>query len=148
MTVTESDYQQPSWITDMGDYNKWPEPHREIDAHRFIHLTAIYSPLFMDIRQIIVGKGLAMLHVTIFYYHHCAVAIVHPTKWTTKKDGPGIEYDLSQCKFYEIGCQHKYRELPQDECRERGISYPIDATRWHVNECETCGHINAYDSSD
>jgi hypothetical protein len=132
--LTTGKMSKPDWVTDMGHHNAMPEPCREIDIHRFLHMVGIYNPKAIDRRQIIVGPNSAMESTTIFWFHNCGMAFVHPSKWDCKPEG-GIEYDLSQCKFFEIGCDHKYGELTQKECRERGMSHYGHC--WHVMECTT-----------
>jgi hypothetical protein len=143
--LTHSSMTRPDWVTDMGDYNTMPQPHRPCSIHRFLHMIGIYSPKSVERRQVVRSamNQTTMENVSILWFHNCGFAVVHPTKWTTGEKG--IEYDLTQVRFMEIGCDHKYRELSQAECGERGISHHGNC--WHVEECETCKHVHSYDSS-
>jgi len=48
-------------------------------------------------------------------------------------------------RYFRIGCEHKWKELGQKECREKGIAHW--GICWHVEECQKCGMRWSYDSS-
>lgn len=62
--------------------------------------------------------------------------------------GIGIEHFFWEevLIWYTFGCDHKYRELSQDECRKLKISH--FGRCYHVQKCETCGHVQANSSDD
>lgn len=69
-----------------------------------------------------------------------------------KNDGTGyaveraVERARGLCgKWYHIGCDHEYKELSQQEAREKGMVH--HGLCWHVLKCNKCGNIKSYDSS-
>ena len=68
--------------------------------------------------------------------------------WFADKTGIAMHSDYLKGKieYFAFGCEHKYHELSQEEANGRGIKHW--GMCYHIEECEKCKHINAYDSSD
>ena len=126
--------------------NTAPEGFREVTEHEFSKVfghNAIkgkqeYKQLLADSDG---NKFPQMLPVYLFeFYDGTGVGIesVSSYSWQNKKQ----EYSI---RYYAFGCDHKYTELSQATCRERGISHY--GMFCHVYECETCGRIEQVDSS-
>jgi len=140
--------EKPAWITDMGNWNNLPKPIKPTTADEFYNLLHENSPT-AEHRQIydkenILGVEESYANVKIFWFSRCAILMVLPTKWTSRKDG-GIVY-TDQPKYFHVGCEHKFRGLGQKECAERNIYHA--GRCYSVGECTECGIIVASDSSD
>lgn len=78
--------------------------------------------------------------------------------WNLRLDayGPGKHFQCScfQCNGWgyvernskDASCIHEYRELTQQESRDKGITH--FGRCYHVYECKKCGNYTATDSSD
>lgn len=124
-------------------YNDPPKGLRRIDEKAFAQSKYFsYSPELIEFRQIYVKsnddlspdrKGI-MISMTLYWFHDDTGIAIHADYWKGK-----VEY-------FAFGCKHEYKELSQEECRERNIQHY--GRCYHVSECKKCGYINAVDSSD
>jgi len=118
-----------------GRFNDAPPGWHEVTEGEIAQsIFASYTPVSREYRQIRSDNGGPMLAVNLYFMH----------------DGTGVgmhfDYWGKKVRWYRFGCAHTYKELGVDACRARGIYH--GGRCYHVNECTTCGHINAYDSSD
>lgn len=133
-------------------YNECPANLRLIDQHEFARkLGGPYSPSEIEYRQIqgdeipkdiqdaIGGKWLS-LHI-FWYYDKTGVAVI--SKWNGTRHGSKPEWEGF---FFAVGCQHDYRELSYQTCKEQGITHMGNC--YHVYKCQKCGFVDAHDSSD
>jgi len=127
-------------MTEYGDHNNPPEPWKQITVDEYIRNS--HFPEYVERRQLMDFNGRHYADVKIEWYHSRAYMTVMPNKWKLV-DGE-VVYD-EDMEYYQIGCNHEYRELSQAECRTRGISH--FGMCYHVTECTQCGHIYSYDSS-
>lgn len=105
------------------------------------------SPEFMEKRQFIWDKdtppyGKKRIDATLYWYGD-KTGIAFHKEWVynpTQKQG---KWELF---YFAFGCDHKFKELSQEESRSRGIEHYGNC--WHVHECQNCKFINSYDSSD
>jgi|WetSurSiteA1Bulk_404760.scaffolds.fasta_scaffold116627_1 hypothetical protein len=127
------------WLKSFGGFNTMPEPYEEITEDEYFKKMNNYSPDFVEYRQVLfkndklnewLNKYYQGIH--IYWFHDEALAFVH-------------DYWGKKTYFFRIGCNHEYRELGSQECRERGITHWGNC--WHVYECKKCGHSMAQDSS-
>ena len=99
-----------------------------------------YSPKYTEHRQILrdeFGKKFdKMIPVQLIYFWDGTGVGIQKQYWD--KENP--------IQFWAFGCTHDYRELRKKECSERGIYHA--GICYHVCECNKCGHIWSYDSSD
>lgn len=133
-----------SWLEDFGTYNKMPTPFIEIDENDYIILTRPHIPKYIEYRQVLdIPDTSTMLSIQIYWYHNFAIAIVYPGNWGLE-DGK-VKYHTG-LRYFRIGCKHNFRKLTRKECLNREIEHY--GMCYHVYECENCGVIEAYDSSD
>lgn len=57
----------------------------------------------------------------------------------------GDTYSGYEMRYFRIGCEHSFKELSGQECKDKGILH--FGMCWHVKECQHCGYIQSYDSS-
>lgn len=145
--------EKPDWVEDMGSFNSLPKPIRKSNFQEFLHVYKHAIP-HEEIRQVMgednknILKGqYSYTPVKILWFRNVAFALTMPQNWHTDKSNGrcDIVYD-DPIRFFRIGCEHEYRELSQKECKEQNIYHA--GRCWHVNKCEKCSHIEAYDSSD
>lgn len=77
-------------------------------------------------------------------------------RWNLRLDayGPGKHFQAhcGQCNGWgwvseeDRDCVHKYEEISQAECREKGIMHW--GRCWHAYQCGKCGRVTGRDSSD
>lgn len=134
LTVSEQS-QEP------GTYNKAPKGWKEISEKDFARsMFFTYSPKSMEHRQVFYdwdGNALGekyWLSITMFHMHD-GTGFAMSSEWTDGK-----------VRYFRFGCEHQYRGLSQQECRDRGIAH--FGSCYHVSECGVCGHIKSIDSSD
>lgn len=132
--VQESEFAKPEWVVSLGSYNAMPTPYTEITQDEWAAYISTWGLVgkFYDSRQVLDLPDRGFAVVQISWYHDRGLAIVH-------------SITHGGLKFYRIGCDHAWRELPQAECRERGIYHAGNC--YHVSECATCGYVEAVDSS-
>lgn len=137
---------KPRWIKDLGTYNILPSPHREVNQQKFLEHLAQEKINFIEFRQIpdprrmeqlpkVLGRTISyIINCRIFYFHKVAYAEFY-------------FYDENQYTpfYYEIGCEHQWKELSPKECREKKIFH--GGACFHVSECQVCGTISSVDSS-
>ena len=131
-----------SYENKWGGFNDFPPNWREIDEKTFSQSHFfMYTPKIVEYRQMLerdenglmkMDKMCVSAHLYIF------------------EDGVGFamhsDYWAGKIRFYQFGCQHDYRPVSSDECRNRGIYH--GGKFFHVSECSKCGYIMAVDSSD
>lgn len=61
-------------------------------------------------------------------------------------DGYGMYNHRGEVRYFRFGCEHKWRAVTPEECHKRKILH--FGRNFSVVECELCGYINSYDSSD
>jgi len=123
-----------SWLADFGNYNKMPRPFQELSEGEFWYQYRSWVPLYIEDRQIHDLIPNEMKTLQIFWFSDCGLAIQFPDKWDYK---PNLHY-VDKPKFYRIGCEHSFEELPNH-------------TGWrcyHTYKCQICGHTYSVDSSD
>jgi hypothetical protein len=148
VTVAENDpdVQIPKSVT-LGGFNDMPTPFRPISTDEYIHRSSSHSPQAILYRQIHLPEWKTMRQAYIDIYHTFCLARVYPGDWQGNKT-PGeyhIRYKEPMLYFY-LGCEHKFKELSQQECRERKIMHGGMCN--HVYECTICKTLEAHDSSD
>ena len=119
-------------------YNDPPIGLTEISDNEFANsLFFSYSPVYIDHKQILLPHSDGRNYYTsikLFHFH----------------DGTGIgiirDSGTKKPRYYRYGCMHEYRSMSGHELREKKI--PHFGECYHVEVCDKCGHINAYDSSD
>jgi hypothetical protein len=136
--------------------NLLPEPYKEINREEFMLHTLLYHTACKDeeFRQVYLSAihSGGMWSTRIFWYDKRTVGYaitymyvsLHTTKLTGEAYGKKKDYGYI-VKYFKIGCTHSYKELNYPTCKARGI--PHFGALWHVEECQNCGFINAYDSS-
>ena len=117
-------------------FNDAPVGLREITEEDFAKGPFFHMcPTHTEYKQITRGrKGKCVLDLHIF--------------WFQDKTGIAMSADFWKGKvtYWACGCDHKYKELSYDECKERKISH--HGMCWHVKECQICKHVTSYDSGD
>jgi hypothetical protein len=132
-----------NWLSDFGNFNRLPQPWREIDVNEYIHKSFSYCVQYEDFRQPLDAKGGFTGGLYIYWYPTYGIGVRPPNKWKLK-DGK-IVY-TEPFKYYYFGCEHKYKELSQENCRKAGIYHA--GRCYHVYQCSQCGNIESQDSSD
>jgi len=136
-----SEAKQFSYLSKLGGHNDMPEPARECTQDEFYHVWKTESVLQEDYRSIVIDSG-PMKTVIILFFHDVAFAVVFPDQLVRGSDK--IQYH-DKPRYFELGCDHDYRELGQKECKDRGIKHW--GMCWHEWECKKCGQRKSYDSS-
>jgi hypothetical protein len=119
-------------------YNEAPLGWREITIEEFGSSAFFsYSPKFYETRQILrladgTPTGEPMISANLYFL--------------TESEGFALSAKNGHVRFFRFGCEHRERELSQQDCLERKIIHHGYA--WHVYECEICGRIRPVDSSD
>lgn len=128
---------------DGTDYHDPPIGLRRITEADFTQSNFfMYYPVSIEWRQIFVNskddltanRNGKMIDMQMYWFHDGTGIAIHNDYW-----GKKVEY-------FAFGCDHKYLELSQEECRKRGITHHGHC--YHVQECDKCHHIESYDSSD
>ena len=149
------DDNDPRWVEykqkhgDFGGYNDFPPGWRQISEEEFAKSAFFtYSPQFADSRQMNNPPELMRVQNPEQRPHARPVSVSATLHFMHDGTGFALVRDswAGKVAFFAFGCDHKYVELSQAECRKRDISHM--GRCWHVNECTECGHIHAYDSSD
>lgn len=136
MYLVKPDYAKEAKVTPTGDFNTAPVGFAEITQKEFAQSNFFrYGPEAIEHRQLLNVPGeKTMLAVWMYYYH----------------DGTGLalaeDFWAGTIRYFRFGCDHDYRELSPEATRQRGLSHFGHC--WHTYECQTCGHIEAHDSSD
>ena len=129
--IKDSEFAQPDWIDNLGDYNRLPEPFRRCQAQEFYG--AFHQGLtHLEYRQLYLDDGITLYSTQIFWFHDTAYAIS-----TSSKEEP---------QFFRIGCIHQWGELSQERCQE--LHVPHHGKCYHVYECSSCATLKTEDSSD
>lgn len=120
-----------------GGYNDPPPNLKEMSELEWAQSTYFSrDPIHKEFRQFVITgtNGRDTFHnFNLFYMdEHSGYAITS-------------EYYEGKVRAFKFGCEHKYKELSQSECKEKEIRH--FGSCYHVTECEKCGHIMCYDSS-
>lgn len=142
ITIEDREFEKPGWITDMGNFNKMPKPFVEVEEDDYIYVASNSCLEFMEYRQVMDLEDNKLSMMRIEYFHNCAFAITRPSDWHLLNGK--IKYK-DRPRYFKIGCEHKYVELDQDECRKLNILHGGNC--YHVYKCSECGHVYAIDSS-
>lgn len=118
-------------------YNDLPPGWRELTEEEFAKSQfGRYSPNYFGYKQIFTTENGQQKFL--------------PIHWLSYVDGTGLaihtDYWKGKVRYFFFGCDHDYKGLSQQECRERGIYHA--GRCYHVAECQKCKFINAVDSSD
>lgn len=139
--------------------NLLPEPYKEIDLTTFMLNTLLNHTKWCEreFRSVqLDGKG-ALWSTTILWYDRKTVGYAIADMYTNlnnteykgdtfKKEVKYRDYGYGHlARYFKIGCTHSYKELSREACKEKGIHH--FGAMWHVEECQECGFIRAYDSS-
>jgi hypothetical protein len=120
-----------------GTFNDAPKGLRVISEKEFAQSGFFaYEPILREYRQIYRDKNWnngGCLAIQMYWMdEHCGIAMSN-------------DYYAGKVTYYVFGCQHKYRELSQEECHKRGLFHAGNC--YHVYECPDCGHVKSEDSS-
>ena len=119
---------KPTYISEMGAYNKLPTPNKETKMEEFYNYLFSYSPDYMEFKQIIF-EGVARSAV-IFYFFETAFALVKIYE----------NSKLQHVRVFEVGCQHNWKEANVRSVRR------VPCLHHYV--CPKCGLTKTVDSSD
>jgi hypothetical protein len=136
-----------------GGYNDAPPGWREVTEEGFAKsLFDTYDPAMIENRQFVLPEdeghdGATYQSVKLFWYYDGTGVAIVTNFWGGQRYRKDDGWEKGQhVRFFLFGCEHEYRELGADECRERGIRH--EGMCWHVSLCEKCGHVESRDSSD
>lgn len=120
-----------------GGYNDPPPNFKEMTELEWAQSSYFsQDPIHKEFRQFVITgtNGRNTYHNFRLYYmdEHSGYAITN-------------EYYEGKVRVFKFGCEHRYKELSQAECRDKKINHY--GNFFHVTECENCGHIMCYDSS-
>lgn len=121
-------------------YNYPPTNFREISEKEFAQSHFhIYTPIAISFAQIYLNPNPnrqrdAVHSVKYFFMHDMTGYAI------------GADYWDGKVHYYKFGCDHDYRQVSQEECRDRDIVH--FGRCYHVSECKKCGFLEAIDSSD
>lgn len=126
-------------ITNYGNFNQMPEPYHPCTSPAaYLRRHYSYSPIAYEFRQVpdidfgIEGDKKPFRSYKIYWYSDCG--------WAST-----LDYSTGNILTVYLGCDHDFRELSLEECRERNIMHW--GMCYHVYECEHCGYIKSQDSS-
>lgn len=125
-----------------GGFNDFPPNWREIGEKEFAQSHFFtYTPKFVEYRQMLERDERGLMKIA----GKCVSAFLY-----LYDDGVGYaiqsDYWGGKVHYYRFGCDHSYRAISSDECRNRNIYH--GGKCFHVSECTKCGYIHAVDSSD
>lgn len=141
VTVTGSEegsiyFEEMSWLGSPGTYNTLPEPSNEVTMEEWFHYRDLYSPRYLEFRQPLIDGRYRNLQIEWFWDRGYG--------WYV--DRQYTPQYIERNVFLRFGCLHKYVELSQRDCKERGIRHY--GMCWHVYRCTECGRTYSEDSSD
>jgi len=131
----------------MNDYNTAPHNLRRISEKDFVQggffRFCLEKPQFKQVHvrsetdlttDSDYSKNTKVISMTLFYFPDNTGIAISSDYWEGK-----VEY-------YAFGCNHKYRDISQEECHKRGIYH--GGSCYAVSECEECHDMKVVDSSD
>lgn len=138
--------------------NLLPEPHKEINLTTFMLNTLLYHTSWeeREHRSVQLDDEGALWSTTILWYDDKTVGYAIANLYTNventayrgdifRKDGTWSRQYGHLARYFKIGCTHSYKELSRDACKDLGIHH--FGAMWHVEQCQNCEFIRAYDSS-
>jgi hypothetical protein len=128
--IPVADVPIPCWITNIGNYDTLPEPHREVTCERFWYLFHLWPTMYLDNRYVRPPNNKRFHATYIFWKHDQALAIVLP------EHSVGGEF-TSPPTYWIIGCEHNWRLDPNKP----------DRMFMHPYICNKCGLRRTLDSS-
>ena len=134
--VEAKEFAKPMWIDEMGNFNVLPTPHAEVTIHDLLH-ALMWSASHVEFRQVRLPDTGSRSHTThILWFWNAAYAIMPPQKWRCGKEGePHIVYELSEARFFRLGCAHAWEKQP------------VEGMHDNHRICGKCGLDWKYDSS-
>ena len=121
---------------DPGNYNAPPVGMKEISEKEFAQSSFfVYSFVATEYRQVLINKK--YMDIKIFWMN------IEPDQ----ADGFAVHNDYwgGKVTYYRVGCEHKYKEMSQDDARKEGHQH--FGMCYHVSKCTKCGKVISYDSS-
>lgn len=138
--INDSEFEQPSWITQMGDFNSFPQPFSLINESEYIQLMFRESLKAFEYRQVHLAEWKTVRNAYIFWKDTYGLAVVEPAFWGFHSNTGKIYYIEDILKepilYFRIGCNHKYEQV--DVPRQ----YACD----HTERCTLCGYTHSYSS--
>ena len=113
------------FLSKVGGFNEWPEPHEEITAEEALSWMTGVMPNYWETRYIPEIK----LYVYIGWFHTRGIGIAQNVV-----SYPIGSNNLKPARFFRFGCKHKW------EAHKQG--------QWTDAECKLCGMSEVWDSSD
>lgn len=131
----EIDAHRQQWMPD-GEHRP-PAGFREISERAFAE-SRFFTHQFIrtEYRQLYFKDGRYAYAVRLFYFaDHTGVAMTDRSR-----QGYG------KVRFFAFGCEHDYRELTEDEARDRHLPF-YSGLCCHNLYCDKCGHYDQFDST-
>ncbi len=125
------DKEDKEWLERFGTYNAVPPGFIRISELEFSRSNFFtYMPKYVEHRQVRLNQKYVNLYM--YYFHdHTGIAM--------SSDQQGVKY----YKFFL--CQHELKEISRQEAEDKGIYH--GGTMYHVEICQKCDYVHAYDSS-
>jgi hypothetical protein len=122
----------------MSDSNTKPDNFVELTEKEWAQSDWFtYSPEKTEFRQFAIDDldGKSVYHNFRLYWMPCG----HGYAITR-------DYWKGRVRVFRFGCNHKWKELSYQECKERNLYH--GGSCYHVDECELCKQVKGRDSSD
>lgn len=114
------------WLQSHGGFNDWPHPIKECTVEDFLRTICVYSPEYIEYRQIYENQQFRQM--IIYWFHLCGFALeIKYALW----EG---EYYHKVINYYYIGCEHQWQSRTIGTCL-------------HEETCRSCGFKRVIDSS-
>ena len=141
---------KPNGVTEWGNYNKMPEPWREVTRDWYYHRSGVWILKAIDVRQITPnhtpalfkpGQKNGFFPIRIEWYWNGGLGVwlpSHDWRSATEEERANGSYHIvhnSEPRYFWIGCEHDFRE------------YKTEGMHMHFTKCTICGQEWSYDSS-
>jgi hypothetical protein len=95
--VSDSKFEKPSYINDMGGFNSLPTPFEKTTIDEYYDHLFTWGIQYVEFRQIILKERSQLFNTEIFYFYDIAFALVN-------------NYNTKEVDVYRVGCNHEYLE--------------------------------------